>query len=151
MLITPSGVPYAHLHPGQIMAMDFAGSVQAGSGRPSSEWRMHAAIYRARADVRAIVHTHSPCATAASFRDSLPVIHDEGRILFGSEIPVSRHAAPGTWDLAEAVTEALGPGVAVLIARHGAVVVGTTLREALGRAEKLEETAELFLLVGDNR
>jgi L-fuculose-phosphate aldolase len=112
---------------------------------------MHAAIYRARSDVQAIVHTHSPYATAASFRDSLPVVHDEGRILFGGDVPVSRHARPGTWDLAAAVAEALGSGPAVLIARHGAVAVGTTLREALGRAEKIEETAAIFLLVGDDR
>ena len=149
MLITPSGVPYAHLRPGQVVAVDLAGRVRVGSGVPSSEWRMHAAIYRARTDVRAIVHTHSPCATAASFRDALPVLHDEGRILFGEEIPVSRHAPPGTWDLAQAVADALGSGPAALIARHGAVAVGATLGEALLRAEKVEETAELLFLVGE--
>jgi len=148
MLITPSGVAYRHLRPGQVMAVDLEGRVRAGSGVPSSEWRMHAAIYRARTDVRAIVHTHSPCATAASFRDALPVIHDEGRILFGGEIPVSRHAPPGTSDLAKAVGDALGSGGAVLIARHGAAAVGRTLGEALLRAEKIEEAAELWFRVG---
>lgn len=147
MLITPSSVVYRHLRPGQIMAVDLDGGVRSGSGIPSSEWRMHAAIYRARPDVRAIVHTHSPWATAASFRAAVSVVHDEGRILFGDQIPVSRHAPPGTWDLATAVAEALGSGVAVLIARHGAVAVGPTLGEALLRAEKVEEAAELLFRV----
>lgn len=148
MLITPSGVVYRYLRPGQVVEVDLEGRVIAGSGVPSSEWRMHAAIYRGRPDVRAVVHTHSLCATAASFRTALPVMHDEGRILFGSEIPVSRHAPPGTWDLAEAVREALGGGVAVLVARHGAVAVGRTLGEALLRAEKIEEAGAIFFMVG---
>ncbi len=147
ILITPSGVPYGDLRPAQIVAIDLAGRPVSGRGIPSSEWRMHVAIYRARADVRAIVHTHSPYATAASFCDQLPVVHDEGRLLFGEGIPVSRHAPPGTWELAEAVAKALGGGKAALVARHGAVAVGATLREALLLAEKLEEAARLTRLL----
>jgi len=146
ILITPTGIVYEHLHPPQVIAIDLAGRVVSGIGAPSSEWRMHVAIYRAREDVRAIVHTHSPYATAASFRARLPMGHDEGKLLFGEEIPISRHAPPGTWQLAEAVAEALGQGKAVLIARHGAVAVGRTLTEALFLAEKLEEVAQLDLL-----
>ncbi len=146
ILITPSGVPYGDLRPAQVVAIDLAGEPMSGRGIPSSEWRMHVAIYRARGDVRAIVHTHSPYATAASFCHQLPVVHDEGRLLFGEGIPVSRHAPPGTWQLAEAVAAALGKGKAALIARHGAVAVGATLKEALLLAKKLEEAAQLALL-----
>jgi L-fuculose-phosphate aldolase len=148
ILITPSGIPYEHLDPRQVMAIDLEGRVRSGSGVPSSEWRMHVSIQRAREDVRAIVHTHSPFATwaAVSFPE-LPVINDEGKILLGGAIPVSRHAPPGTWALAAAVVEALGPsGRAALIANHGAVAVGTTLPGALSLAEKLEEMARLFWL-----
>lgn len=150
VLITPSGMPYEHLDARQVMAIDLEGRVRSGSGVPSSEWRMHVSIQKVREDVRAIVHTHSPFATwaAVSLRE-LPLINDEGKILFGGAIPVSRHAPPGTWALAAAVVEALGPsGRAVLIAGHGAVVVGTTLRGTLSLAGKLEEMARLFWLKG---
>ncbi len=143
MLITPSGIPYEHFRPGQVIWMDLEGRVLGGSGQSSSEWRMHAAIYRQREDVRAVVHTHSLFATAASFGSALRVVHAEGKTLFEEEIPVSTPAPPGTWELAQAVVEALGRGRAALLAHHGAVAVGSTLREAFLWAEKLEETARL--------
>lgn len=148
ILITPSGIPYEHLHPQQVVAIDGEGRRVLGVGMPSSEWRMHVVVYHARSGVTAIVHTHSPYATAASFGRALPVVHDEGVLLFGEEVPVSQPAPPGTWELAEAVAEALGGRGAALVGRHGAVAVGATLGEALLRAEKLEEAAELFFLVG---
>lgn len=152
VLITPSGIVYERLHPSQVIAIDLAGRVVSGMGAPSSEWRMHLSIYRAREDVRAVVHTHSPYATAASFRKHLPVFHDEGKMLFGDEVPVSEHAPPGSWALAEAVAEALGKrGKVALIARHGAVAVGRTLTEALLLAEKLEEAATVFFFSREAR
>lgn len=146
ILITPSGVPYEDLRDGQVVLIDEGGRPVAGAGAPSSEWRMHVAIYRTRPDVRAVVHTHSPYATAASFGNALPVAHDEGRLLFGEGVAVSTPAPPGTWELAEAVVRALGGGRAVLIARHGAVAVSASLREALALAEKLEEAAQVEFL-----
>jgi len=153
ILITPSGIPYRWLHPKQVIAIELSsGDKFSGYGEPSSEWRMHLSIYRAREDVRAVVHTHSPYATAASFRKHLPVFHDEGKMLFGDEVPVSEHAPPGSWALAEAVAEALGKrGKVALIARHGAVAVGRTLTEALLLAEKLEEAATVFFFSREAR
>ena len=147
ILITASGIPYERLSAAQIIEIDFDGKKRSGQGEPSSEWRMHAEIYRRRDDVAAIVHTHSPYATAAAISlGFLPIVHDEGRILFGDEIPVSEHFPPGTWDLARAVAAALGDRSAALIACHGAVAVGTSPEEALMRAEKIEEMAQLFWL-----
>lgn len=109
---------------------------------------MHAAIYRAREDVRAVVHTHSPYATAvACFSSALPVLHDEGRHAFCERVPVAEYAPPGTWKLAHRAVEALGSGQAVRLARHGVVTVGPTLSAALALAEKLEETAKLYVLL----
>jgi len=145
-LITASGVPYDRLVAAQIIEIDTDGKAFSGRGEPSSEWRMHAAIYAQRDDVRAIVHTHSPLATAAAIvLPALPVLHDEGRILFGAEVPVSEHHPPGTWDLAHAVAEALGSSRGVLVARHGVVGVGATLDEAFENAVKIEEIARLSL------
>lgn len=147
LLITASGIPYDVIQPQEIIEIDADGHRRSGDGEPSSEWRMHAAIYAERRDVTAIVHTHSICATAAATAlRMLPVPHDEGRILFGDAVPVSTHQPPGTWDLAHAVVEALGSGRLVLIARHGAVAVGATLTEALASSVKLEEIARLALL-----
>jgi ribulose-5-phosphate 4-epimerase/fuculose-1-phosphate aldolase len=146
-LITASGVPYARLEVDQVIEIDMKGNRLSGRGEPSSEWRMHVAIYARREDVQAIVHTHSPTATAAAIAVSaLPVRHDEGKILFGDDIPVSVHHPPGTSDLANAVVEALGDGRGSLIAKHGAVAVGTTLVAALETAIKIEEAARLLLL-----
>jgi len=145
--ITASGVPYGRLRADQIIEIDLEGNRLSGDGDPSSEWRMHAAIYAARDDVQAIVHTHSPIATAAAVAlTSLPVPHDEGKILFGDELPISAHHPPGTWELAHAVADALDAGRAVLIAKHGAVGVGATLDEAFEVAVKIEEIAHLYLL-----
>ncbi|MGC9530525.1 MAG: class II aldolase/adducin family protein [Candidatus Bipolaricaulaceae bacterium] len=147
VLITPSGIPYQGLDPRQVVEMDGEGRRRSGSGVPSSEWRMHVAIYRGRGEVRAIVHTHAPYATAVALAGALPVVHDEGKILFGESIPCSRPAPPGTWGLADGVAAALGStGKAALIGRHGAVTVGATLGEALGLAVKVEEAARLSLI-----
>jgi L-ribulose-5-phosphate 4-epimerase len=146
-LITPSGVPYAELGVDQVIEIDSDGTRLSGAGEPSSEWRMHVAIYACRGDVGAIVHTHSPVATAAAIvLSTLPILHDEGKILFGGALPVSAHRPPGTWELANAVVAALGDGRGCLVAKHGAVAVGTTPADALGTAIKIEEAARLYLL-----
>lgn len=145
ILITPTGVAWERVRAWEIVALDLEGRVR-GRGFPSTEWRLHVAIYRARPDVRAVVHTHSPCATAlACSARVLPLLHDEGRLLFGPEIPVAEHAPLGTWGLAHNAAAALGKGLAVLLARHGPVTVGPSLQVALQLVEKLEEAARLFL------
>ncbi|MGY4707153.1 class II aldolase/adducin family protein [Candidatus Bipolaricaulota sp. J31] len=145
--ITPSGVPYERLNPRMIVVLDPGGRVLSGTGAPSSEWRMHVLIYRELPWVRAVVHTHSPRATAVALRGPLRPPSDEGLLLFGDVVPVSRHAPPGTWELARAAVEALRNGRgACLLARHGTVAVGGTLTEALGRALALEEAARIALL-----
>ena len=147
ILITASGVPYEALSTDQIIEIDYDGKKHSGNGSASSEWRMHVEIYRTREDIQAIVHTHSPFATAAAGAlRSVPVVHDEGRILFGEALPVSAHTSPGTRELAKAVADALAEGKATLIGHHGAVTVGATLQEALTLVEKVEETAQLFWL-----
>lgn len=142
--ITPSGVPYDYLRPQMIILLDFDGNVLSRGGEPSSEWRMHVLIYREFPEVHAMVHTHSPHATAIAVHGSLRPVSDEGRLRFGDEVPVSRQAPPGTWELACATVEALKQGKgACLLARHGAVTVGWTLTDALRRAVALEEEARV--------
>ncbi|NOX44784.1 MAG: class II aldolase/adducin family protein [Caldiserica bacterium] len=145
--ITPSAVPYDRLRPHMIIALDPEGRVISGAGAPSTEWRMHVLIHRELPEARAVIHTHSPCATAAAARGILCPVCDEGRLLFGGAVPVSDHVPPGTWELAHAAVSALRRGRgACLLARHGALAVGWTLTEALRLAVALEETARIALL-----
>ncbi len=145
--ITPRAVPYERLRPGMIVALDPNGRVLSGAGTPSSEWRMHVLIHQEFPEVRAVIHTHSPCATAAATRGTLRPVCDEGLLLFGEAIPVSDRAPPGTWELARAAVAALKRGRgACLLAHHGALAVGRTLTEALRLAVVLEETARISLL-----
>jgi len=145
-LITPTGIPFYRLREREIVALDLSGRV-LGRGFPSSEWRLHVSILQARPDVRAVVHTHSPFATVlASAGKGFPVLHDEGRLLFGERIPLSSWAPPGTWELARAAVAALGKGKALLLSGHGALTVASSLAEALTLAEKLEEVAKIYVL-----
>lgn len=147
ILITASATPYRSLTAKRVIEIDYEGERYSGSGSPSSEWRMHAAIYRARKDIQAIVHTHSPFATAAAIcLTQLPIENDEGEFLFGDTIPVAKHKPAGSWELAEAAVDALSDGKAVLLACHGVVASGSRLEEALDLAEKVEEMAQLSFL-----
>ena len=129
--ITPSALPYEAMSAGDLVTLSLDGdAVGGGAGAPSSEWRVHLAIYDARSDVRAIVHTHSPAATAWS---------RHGRPL--GEILTAAFSETGTAALADNAVEALGDRDAVLLADHGVVAVGTTLAEALATARRLEHVA----------
>jgi L-fuculose-phosphate aldolase len=148
-VITPSGLPYAAITADDLVLCG-EGGVPRGAGRPSSEWRLHAAIYRARPDAMAVVHTHSPMATALSCaRQGLPPFHymialagDGGR----QGIPCAAHATFGTPALAAAAVTALGSSLrATLLANHGVVALGATLAAAVALAREVENLAAQYL------
>ena len=144
-LITPAGVPYRELAPGQIVALSLTGEPEAGAGRPSSEWRMHAAIYARRAEVSAIVHTHSPHATAlACAGRGIPPFHYM-IALAGGEIRCTPYATFGTAALADAAVRGLAGRRATLLANHGVMAVGASLREAQSVAIEVENLAGQYL------
>lgn len=145
MLITPSGIPADQLTPVQMVAMALDGSGIDSPWRPSSEWHLHAAIYRARPDVDAIVHCHSRSATAlASCRRELPPFHYMVAMLDGA-VHCSDYALFGTEALAQVTLTALGERHACLLANHGQITVGTTLAQALTRTQLLESLAGSYL------
>lgn len=144
-LITPSGIPYHELVPADIARLDAAGKVRAASRRPSSEWRMHAAIYSRRPEVQAIVHTHSPNATAlACAHRSIPAFHYM-IALAGGEVRCAPYATFGSEELAAHAVAGLEGRRATLLANHGVVAVGTSLRAALGVAIEVENLARQYL------
>jgi len=145
-LITPSGLPYAVTAPEDLVEMAADGSAPANARRPSSEWRLHAAIYAARPEVHAVVHTHSPFATALSCaRQGIPPFHYMIALAGGEDIRCSAYATFGTAELAEAVVTALAGRKAALIANHGVVAVGATLAGAQALAMEVENLARQYL------
>lgn len=144
MGITPSGLAYDAMTPDDITVITLDGLTVAGAHRPSSEWRLHAAIYEARHDARAVAHTHSPYASAfAVLRESIPCVLIEMQVFLGGTVPCAPYAPVGTYALGRVTADALGHGTACLMANHGAVTVGATLDEAYLRAVYLEDTAKI--------
>ena len=139
VLITPSGVPYESIEPDDTVVLGLDGSVLEGERAPSSERLVHLAIYRARDDARAIVHTHSRAAVRWSdLGEPLPLDGDDG----GAVIPTAAYALTGTDELATNAAGALGDAPAVLLAGHGVVAVGSALADARGVAERVERAAQ---------
>ena len=144
-LITPSGIPYAVLELHQIVAVAKDGTTEPGAPRPSSEWRMHAAIYAARPDARAIVHTHSPKATALACAGlGLPAFHYM-IALAGGDVRCVPYATFGTAELAARALEGLAERRAVMLANHGVVAIGPTLDAACAVAVEVENMAGQYL------
>ena len=158
-LITPTGMPYADTAPDDIVAMplesdasrtrDKPGGASAeavGARRlPSSEWRFHRDIYRARADAAAIVHTHAPFATAlACLHRSIPAFHYMVAIAGGNDIRCAPYATFGTQQLSDHAVAALEGRKACLLANHGMIAVGGSLAAALALAAEVETLAEMY-------
>ena len=145
-LITPSALPYAETTPADLVECDQDGAVLKGKRKPSSEWRLHAELYKARPEAQAVVHTHSPLATALSCaRQGLPPFHYMIVMGGGGDIRCSRYATFGTQALAEAGVEALTGRKAALLANHGVLAFGRTLAGAKALAMEVENLAREYL------
>ena len=143
-VITPSGLPYAETAPEDLVRVARDGSC-AGRRRPSSEWQLHAAIHAARPDAGAVVHTHSPRATALSCaRRGIPPFHSMVRMA-GGDVRCAAHATFGTAALADNAVAALCDRRAALLANHGVVAIGATLDAALALAFEVENLAGQYL------
>jgi L-fuculose-phosphate aldolase len=147
MLITPTAVPYEGMARGTVVHMALDGTVHGRpGGPPSTEWRMHAAIYAARPDLQAIVHAHPVHATAlACLRRGIPPFHYMVAVAGGADIRCSTYATVGTAALAEAVVAALTERRACLLANHGIVACGATPGGALALAVEVEALAAQYL------
>lgn len=145
---SPTGVPYDQLEPTMISVVRLTDEQLAAGLRPTSELPLHLAIYRARPDVSAIVHTHSMFATVfASLNHTIPPVH---YLLAraGGPPPIAGYARYGSTELAENCVQAMGQGPSVLLANHGVVSVGADLRQAMAAAEAIEFVAELAWRAG---
>jgi L-fuculose-phosphate aldolase len=126
MLITPTGMGADELSAQDMVWMGIDGTVH-GDWQPSSEWHFHQAVYARRADVQAVVHTHSVNATAlACLQRELPAFHYMVAVAGGDSVPTPYHCF-GSEALSQAVAQALDERDACLMAHHGLVAVGRTL------------------------
>ncbi|MGD9600475.1 MAG: class II aldolase/adducin family protein [Gammaproteobacteria bacterium] len=147
MLITPTGARARSLRDEHHVEMDLDGTIAPGQLEPSSEWRFHRDIYASRPDAHAIVHVHSPCATAlACMRREIPAFHYMISVGGGTSIRCARYATFGTQALSDAVLEALEARRACLLANHGLVALGEDLAAAYELTLALEDLAHQYLL-----
>jgi L-fuculose-phosphate aldolase len=145
--ITPSGIPYGDTTPDDIVVCALSdGAVIEGTCKPSSELAMHRAVYSARPETGAVVHTHSPYATTlAVLRKPIPAVHYVISRLGTSEVPVVDYATYGTQELAENAFGGLtGTTKALLLANHGTLALGSDLAEAALNARVLEMLAATY-------
>jgi L-fuculose-phosphate aldolase len=142
--ISPTGADYEALEPEDIAFMDFDGRWY-GRRRPSSEWRFHRDILAARADIGAIVHTHSRYATAlACTGRGIPAFHYMVAVTGSTEIRCAPYRTFGTQELSDAALGALGRGKACLLGNHGVITSGVDVREALKLAGEVENLAAQY-------
>jgi ribulose-5-phosphate 4-epimerase/fuculose-1-phosphate aldolase len=151
VFITPTGSRLAGLTPGRLAEVGVDGHV-AGQARPSKEAPFHLAVYRQRPQARAIVHLHSPCAVALSCLDD-PTIPALTPYFFMRVAPLGLVAyhRPGSTELAAAIDAAARDHACLLMRNHGSLCAGATFDEALDRAEELEATARLTLMLRGER
>jgi len=146
-LITPSGVDYESMRPEDIVAVDMAGEPLGPGLKPSVDAPVHVAIYRARRDVAACIHTHSLYAAAFSVvRRPIPPLLAESAGVLGGGVRVIDYVPPARTDTGDAVARGLGPDRAVLLPNHGVIAVGADLGQAFAAAMAVEESAHVAYL-----
>lgn len=143
--VTPSGVGYAAMSAGLVGVHRLDGTPAEAPLEPTSELPLHLAIYAARPEARAVVHTHSPAATALSaLVDEVPPVHYY-TAMFGGPVHVAPYATYGTQELADNTVRALHDRTACLMGNHGAVTVGPDLVTAHEKCVYLEWLCDVYL------
>ena len=150
--ITPSGEKYEFLKPNDIVFLSLDANEELikkenSNKKPSSEWRFHQDIYKNKIDAKAIVHTHSPNATAISSHErSIPAFHYMVALAGGEDIKCSKYATFGTKELSNNIILALENRKACLIANHGQVAFGKNLSTAFELAQEVENICYQYII-----
>jgi len=144
MAISPSGIPYEEIRPEDVTVMDLQGNIIDGIRKPSSEHGLHSAVYRVRGDAAAVVHAHPVyCTTLACMGSPLEAVHyaiaEAGSVM----MPLVRYETFGTPELAAAVEEKIGSSRGLLLANHGMLACGGSMKEAFGLTRTMEWCAQI--------
>jgi L-fuculose-phosphate aldolase len=146
--ITPTQLPYEQMEEPDVVTLGLDGTVVSAGREPSSEWRVHLAVYRARADAGALVHSHSVHATAWSILgEPLDTGTEELEHATGGAVLTAPFAPTGSDDIAAAAVEALGERHAVLLGRHGVLALGKSPARALDVCAAVERQAQIAWLL----
>ncbi len=147
--ITPSGMDYSLLTEDDVVVVDIDGNVTEGKRRPSIETGLHCGVYRARADVNAVIHTHPIYSTVFScMGEDIPMLIDEAAQCFGDVCRVAEYALPGSRELADNCVKTLGEtSNCCLLKSHGAVCLGADMKCAFRAVKVLEVTAQIYQLI----
>ena len=145
-LATPTAESKRFVGAGDVITVDLAGKLLAGRRKLFSEWHMHAACYRARSDVRAVLHAHPPAATAFGVvgKPVEPRILPEAVVSLGKSIPLVGYALPKSAEQDLAIAAALEDADVLVIAGNGVVAVGNSLEQAYLRLELVEHLARIL-------
>ncbi len=144
ILITPSALPVAEMSEQDMVLLDSAGIVLQGS-KPSSEWRFHCDILKARPEIGAVLHMHSPFATTlACLHREVPAVHYMIALAGGDSIRCTPYSLFGAQQLSDDALEALRGRKACLLGNHGMIALGTDLDDALAVAQEVEFLCEIY-------
>ena len=144
-LITPTGLAYESMRPEDIVAVTLAGAA-SGPRLPSSEWRFHRDILRARDDVNVVLHTHSIFSTILAVHErAIPCFHYMVAVAGGNDNRCSPYACFGTQALSDHALEALEDRNACLLGQHGLIVTAQTFERALWLAVEVETLAKMYV------
>ena len=148
MAVTPTSVKYHEITPDDICIVDLAGVTVDGSRAPSIEAGMHAAIYRERPDVNAVVHTHQIYGSVFALLNlPIPALFDEVSLTLGESVEVVPYAVSGSKELAANVAGKLSNNAnAYIIQNHGVLALGKNIDKALLNVELLEKVAHIYYL-----
>jgi len=145
--ISPSGMNYTDIETKHVVVMDLDMNVIDGEAEPSIEKNMHTAVYRARQDINAVVHTHPTWSTVIGVvRENLPAVSEDFAQIVGGDVEFCKtYELPGTPELGKVAVESLGDNFAVLLPNHGALSVGPDMKYALKVSVVLEKNAQIYI------
>ena len=144
--VTPAGTDYGTMTPEDIVVVDYDVDVIEGNTVPSSESLTHVAVYKARSDISAVIHTHSIYASVLAVAGvPLPPILDELVAYLGGPVEVAEYGFPSTEDLGEKAIQAMGERNAVFIRNHGVLAAGRDMPDALRACELVERAAQIYI------
>ena len=144
--ITPSGMKHSSLKISDIVFISLKGVFDKKKSKPSSEWRFHQEIYVNKKEAKAIVHTHSTCATAvSSHQKNIPAFHYMVAVAGGEDLKCAKYATFGTKQLSKNIIKALKNRSACLIANHGQVAFAYNLEKAFELAQEIENICHQYI------
>lgn len=145
--ITPSSLSYEDMQIEDIVELDINGKRSDEKQVPSSEWQMHLEILKAYPEINAVVHTHSPYATACAVNhETIPFILVEMRPFLGGDIETAPFAPAGSEELGKTIIPFLKNRKACLLGNHGTISVGSEMSDAFLSSIYLEDAAKIYCL-----